>query len=183
MSEQCKGADFTISGGLIRTPPTYAPDDASFRMRALGTVVMHWFGDSPALGTNVGQIPGGYLTAPLYKEWLRGVHGAGYFSYGPFERLDGVGSFQVWFFIEVTNRGGAGDDVLTADVVDHDNGGSPLASGTFKVSDFPVGLAGFTIYSPILNIPSGNHRIESRIFARGGASLKLWGIRWEIDTL
>jgi hypothetical protein len=177
-------ADFTLAGGPVRPSITKVKQGDDLRKLGLGTSVFFWFGDDGALGTLVGQVPPGFLSRPLYKEWIRGVHGAGFFSYGPYQRLEGVGSFRVWFFLEISNRGNAGDEVLTADVSDYDNGGAAIAGPTtFKVQDFPAGTDGFTIYSPELSIPAGNHRIEARIVAKGGASLKLWGIRWEVNTL
>lgn len=177
-----KALDLILAGGADRPSPLI-PAGADPRKLGLGTVVMFWHGDDSALGTLVGGVPVGYLSRPLYKQWLRGHHSPGTFSYGPYQRLEGIGSFKVWFFIEITNRGAAGDEVLTADVSDFDNGGAVLVSKTFRVSDFPSGTDSFCIYSRELTIPNGNHRIETRIAAKGGASIKLWGIRWEIDTL
>lgn len=174
--------DFVLSGASDRSMPANISEGSDLRALGLGTEVLHWFGDDPALGTQTGQIPNGFTSRPLYKEWLRGVHAPGYFSFGPYISIQGVGSFKVWFFIEMRNRGGAGEEVLTVDISDYDNGGAILLSGTFRVSDFPAGTDGFTIYCNSLSIPS-NHRIESRVFAKGGASLKLWGIRWEVNTL
>jgi hypothetical protein len=174
--------DFVLVGASDRSLPKEVSQGDDLRKLGLGTEVLYWFGDDPELGTQTGQIPNGYLSKPLYKEWLRGVHSPGCFSFGPYVRLQGVGSFKVWFFIEVTNRGGAGEEVLTADITDTDNGLEIIASGTFKVSDFPAETNGYTIYSPNFSIRS-NNRIESRIFAKGGASLKLWGIRWEVNAL
>ena len=101
-----KSSDLILVVGADRPSPLIGAKENP-RNLGLGTVVIFWHGDDSVLGTLVGSLPSGYLSRPLYKQWLRGVHSPGWFSYGPYQRLDGVGTFKVWFFIEVTNRGGA----------------------------------------------------------------------------
>ena len=156
-------------------------DDDPLKL-GLGTNVLFWHGDDSALGTKVGGVPNGYLSRPFYKQWTRGVDDNGHFSFGPYHRIEGTGSFRVWFFIEVTNRGNSKDKVVTVDISDYDGGKALCGPTTFNVKDFPKKTDGFIIYSPDMKIPS-NNRIETRLFTEGGATLKLWSIRWEIDTL
>ena len=63
-------ADLMIAGGPGR--PSVAaikPGDDLLKL-GFGTTVHFWFGDDGALATIVGQIPPGFLTRPLYKEWI-----------------------------------------------------------------------------------------------------------------
>ena len=175
--------DFVLAGSCDRPLPKEGSQGDDLRKLGLGTNVLYWFGDDPALGTQAGVIPTGYDPGPLYKEWIRGVHAPGFLTFGPYVSFPGVGSFNVWFFIEIRNRGGAGEDVLTADITDSDNAGAILATVTLKVGNFPAGIEGFQIFTQKdISLPS-NHKIESRIFAHGGANIKLWGIRWEVYRL
>lgn len=49
----------------------------------------------------------------------------------------------------------------------------------FKVGNFPADTEGIQIFTKMDLNNSSNHKIASWIFAKGGACLKLWGIRWE----
>lgn len=150
---------------------------------SLGDTAVIWHGDD--LPHREGGAPPGYVGKTYMTQWLRGTHNAGYMSFGPYYQPSTVGSLlQVRFIMSLSNRGGNDEDVLTADIVDHNNGGSALLPArTLRVRDFPVGSDGFIIFSTQEVSIAPAMSIETRITAHGGASLNLYQIRYDIHYL
>ena len=150
------------------------------RRVGLGTTVITWFGDDSALGMQTGQIPPGYVTGPKFKQWLRGVHSTNlWFQVGPYQRLEGVGGFTAKLFGVIGNR--ANGDVLHTDIYDYTSGTSYNAT-TFPLSAFPTNSDGFVIFYPSVTLQSG-HLYETRVMCKGAASISVYMLRWEVDTL
>jgi hypothetical protein len=168
---------FRLTGGII--------PDAHEKIKSLGIgiAVLHWFGDNLPISGESGEIPSGYITAPLFKHWIKGRHlpNNGHFSYGPYSRIQGVGQFRVEFYMAAENIGGGSEKALTADVVDAD-AGTTFARTTFSNSQLSGEKGGFRIFSSNFKIPN-NNRIEARIIAHGGASIFLYSLRWYVETI
>jgi hypothetical protein len=149
--------------------------------RTLGllTQVITWFGDDRALGMQTGQIPPGYDGAK-FRQWLRGVHSTdSWFQCGPYQLLEGVGGFRAKLFGIIGNR--ASGNVLYTDIYDYTSGAT-YGAKTFALSDFPTNSDGFVVFYPSVSIQSG-HRYETRVRCLGAASVSLYMLRWEVDTL
>ncbi|WP_133510745.1 hypothetical protein [Candidatus Thiosymbion oneisti] len=170
--------------GVDETFAILSEDNEEFRMSiepeelGLGTNVLFWHGDQLSMQT--GQIPPGYVTDPYFKQWIRDRHDTGlWFSIGPYERLDGVGTFKAKLFGEIGNRGSG--DVLYTDIYDYTSG-KTYGAMTFPLSDFPTNSAGFRIRYPAVTIESG-HRYETRVRCLGAANVSIYSLRWEVNTL
>jgi hypothetical protein len=177
-SDAGKQQGYDLTSSSIPTIQDLDPDATS-----LGSNAYVWHGDD--LPRRVGGPPLGYVSKTYITEWKRGRDSAGYMSFGPYFRPAGVGSlFMIRWIMSLSNRGGADEDVITVDCVDHDNGGTPLfPQTTFKVRQFPSGSDGFVVFSkneveikPAMNI-------ETRVFAHGGASLVLFQLRYDVHYL
>ncbi|MFN9932656.1 MAG: hypothetical protein ACK55R_06825 [Cyanobacteriota bacterium] len=150
----------------------------------LGPSAFLWNGDD--LPRNVGSPPSGYVTKTFMTQWRRGVDQPGYMSFGPyFETGGSVGSiFKIRWIMSIDNRGGPEEDVLTVDCVDFKAGGRDLfPPTTFKVKQFPVNSDGFIVFSRREVELKAGMSIETRVFARGGASLSLYQLRYDATFL
>ncbi|MDX1945998.1 MAG: hypothetical protein SFU86_11425 [Pirellulaceae bacterium] len=177
MSDSAKtvnGGGLEIAGGMLLPANVYP--------QSLGTSVLHWFGD--ALGRLTGEIPPGYLNGPYFKQWIRGRHStADWFSIGPYQPLDGVGTFRIkMFMLAPVNARNAGQNAFYIDVYDYD-GGTVLASATFSVADLPSNSDAFAIISVNAHSIVSGHRYETRVRAEGGADLYVYLLHWEVDVL
>lgn len=153
------------------------------KAKSLGSEVSLWHGDD--LPRRVGGPPRGYVTKTYMTQWTRGADSVGYMSFGPYFRPSGTGSlFKIRIIMSLNNRGAATDDVLTVDVVDNADGGRNLITPvTFKVRNFPTESEGFIIFSTTEIAIKPSMKIESRVFAHGGASLSLYQIRFDAHYL
>lgn len=159
---------FEITTGLSK----FSLPQVEFQKASLLGYTRFWKGSE--LPTRVGRISSGYSSIPswLYTE----KSDVGYLSFGPYVEFPAGGLINsVLAIVEVTDRGGSSDDVLTIDVVDHPS--PAILERTFKVSDFPSGTDTFGIYGGKISIPTGSN-IETRIYKHSGATLKLWGLNW-----
>lgn len=187
LAQEPDGAvDFDVKGDAafdLSTSNVQSIRDLDPKAKSLGSSVYLWHGDD--LPRRVGGPPRGYVTKTYMTEWTRGKDDKGYMSFGPYFKPSAVGSlFKLRFIMSLSNRGAADDQVLTADCVDHANNGANLIRPvTFKVKNFPAGSEGFIIFSNRdISIKPGMN-IETRVYARGGASLSLYQIRYDVHYL
>ena len=177
-NEKMDGDSCDFTSPSIRTIDELDPG-----FRGLGLHAYIWHGDD--LPRRVGGPPPGYITDTYMTQWIRGKDAAGYMSFGPYFNPTTVGSLlRVKWIMEIRDRGGANEDVLTVDCVDQSGGVDIFPPTTFKVSQFPANSDGFIIFSPNRNysIDAGMN-IETRVKAHGGASLKLHQIRYDIHYI
>ena len=150
----------------------------------LGAIAENWHGDD--LPYTTGGPPTGYVNKPGYKEWIKGVHAPGHFSFGPYYVPSGVGSLsQIFFCCDHSNRGNADDDIATFDCVDYNQGGANLVNPlTVKVRDLPSNSWGFVVYLQGNGIEiNPKMKIETRIFAHGGANIRFFKLHWTVNYI
>lgn len=150
----------------------------------LGVAVKVWHGDELPTRKGCGQIPSGYVTRPYFKSFLKGSHNAGHFSYGPYHKFGGLGSFKVYFVMMATKRGSADQKAFMCDIYDF-TAKKVLAQTQFKHKDLPGKSDGFVVYTPrSLEIPKpGDHKIEARVFANDTCNIDLLEVRMSWNLL
>lgn len=167
--------DFVIGGVAIETDPyILVPQAASLSY-------ITWAGDRLPMST--GEIPGGWTDGPGFKRWIRGRHATDrWFSMGPYQRLNGLGSFKARTFCIAPINGRASGDAFLIDAFDFTDRRIVAGPTTVPEGSLPSNSDGFVVFSPNISIENG-HSYEIRIMCKGGCDLDLYFMRWDIGIL